>query len=91
MELEEKNYLLYNEGDIKKGLRGPVTQVLLALNELDGNLFENVMAIRTGLPVRYVREVIRELLDEGLFKPESAPNEPTAENDGSFDHLLQDL
>lgn len=91
MEMEEKNYLLYNEGDIKKGLRGPVTQVLLALNELDGNLFENMMAIRTGLPVPYVREVIRELLDEGLFKPEPSTNEPGAENDGSLDHLLQGL
>lgn len=83
--MEEKNYLLYNEGDIKKGLQGTVTQVLLALNELDGNLFENMMAIRTGLPVQYVRDVIWHLIEEGLFKPEPAPHETNTEDDGSFD------
>ncbi|MBA4248544.1 MAG: hypothetical protein C0444_09675 [Microbacterium sp.] len=89
--MEFRNYLLYNEGDIKKGLRGPVTQVLLALNELDGNLFENMMAIRTGLPVKYVREVIVELMDEGLFKPEPSPHEMSTEDDGSFEDLLRDV
>lgn len=62
------------------------TKVLLAMYELSGTDFENLLAVRTGFSSAEIRATMRELADAGLIT--QVP--PSTEGD-SFDALLADL
>ena len=61
-------------------------RVLLALHELDGTLFENLIAVRTGLSATEVREVMTELREAELIAEVGATTDTE-----SFDDLLAGL
>jgi hypothetical protein len=89
--MDDEDYVLYNEGDIRKGLNGSVTKVLLALNELNGTLFENIVAVHTGLPVGFVRQAIWHLGEAGFLSDDGPVGRSAQEDQQNFNELLADL
>lgn len=70
--MDEGNYMLYNGGDISKGLNGAATKVLMAVNKLDGTTYENLLAAYTGLSARFVHDILWSLAEEGLLPENEA-------------------
>lgn len=62
------------------------TKVLVAMYELDGTAFENLLAVRTGFSAMEVRVTMRELAEAGMITQERPST-----GDDNLDALLADL
>ncbi len=89
--MDHANHNASAESDMDDELSEEAIKVMVAICELSGTVFENLLALHTGLRVPVVRDTITHLVGKG-FLAEYDPDDPMAQADGhSFDDLLAGL
>jgi hypothetical protein len=82
---------VFEEGQ-SEPLNSAVMKVMLAINDLDGTMFENLISMRTGLSVVEVQEAFRELDDAGYIETlEARVADGDLGEDDDFTALLADV